>query len=53
MVYKFFDKKTVGSGIKSMPKNEQLAEELHTTIIKNSKKQKCIQYSKTIFGVLI
>ena len=40
MVYKFFDKKTVGSGIKSMPKNEQLAEEFHTPIIKNSKKTK-------------
>ena len=32
MVYKFFDKKT-GSGIKSMPQNEQLAEELHKPII--------------------
>ena len=53
MVYKFFVKKTAGSGIKSMPQNEQLAEELHTTIIKNPKKEKCIQHSKTIFGVLI
>ena len=43
-VYKFFDKKTAGSGvtalanksdIKSMPQNEQLAEELHKTIFKN------------------
>ena len=32
MVYNFFDKKT-GSGIKSMPQNEQLAEELHKPII--------------------
>ena len=29
MVYKFFDKNTAGSGIKSMPQNEELAEELH------------------------
>ena len=34
MVYKFFDKKTAGSGIKSMPQNEQLAEELHKPIIR-------------------
>ena len=32
MVYNFFDKKT-GSGIKSMPQNEQLAEERHKPII--------------------
>ena len=25
MTYKFFDKKTTGSGIKSMPQNEQIA----------------------------
>ena len=29
MVYKFFDKKATGNGIKPMPQNEQLAEELH------------------------
>ena len=48
MVYKFFDKKTasltdksaVGSGIKSVPQNEQLAEELHKAIIKRFKKRK-------------
>ena len=43
MVYKFFDKKTAGSGvtnladksaIKSMPQNEQLAEELHKPFIR-------------------
>ena len=33
MVYKFFDKKTTGSGAKSMPQNERLAEELHKPII--------------------
>ena len=34
IVYKFFDKKTADSGIKSMPQNEQLAEVLHKPIIK-------------------
>ena len=42
MVYKFFDKKSKGSGvtlasksaIKSIPQNKQLAEELHKTIIR-------------------
>ena len=54
MVYKFFDEKTAGSGIKSMPQDEQLAEELDKPIIRKlKKKEKCIQYSKTIFGVLI
>ena len=62
MVYKCFDKKTAGSGvttlakksaIKSMPQNEQLGEKLHKAIIKNSKKEKYIQHSNTIFGVLI
>ena len=48
MVYKFFNKKTalltdksaVGRGIKSIPQNEQLAEELHKPIIKKFKKGK-------------
>ena len=40
MVYKFFDKKTSGSCIKSMPQNEQLAEELHKPIIRKFKKRK-------------
>ena len=61
MVYKFFDKKTKGSGvtlanksaIKSIPQNEQLAEELHKPIIKKLKKGKYIQHSKTIFGLQI
>ena len=34
MVYKFFDKKTAASGVKSIPQNEQLAEELHKSIIR-------------------
>ena len=40
MVYKFFDKKTAGSGVKSIPQNEQLAEELHKAIIRKFKKRK-------------
>ena len=42
MIYKFFDKKTKGSGVtlanKSIPQNEQLAEELHKPIIRKFKK---------------
>ena len=38
MVYTFFDTKT--AGIKSMPQNEQLAEELHKPIIRKFKKRK-------------
>ena len=48
MVYKFFDKKTKDSGvtlanifaIKSIPRNKQLAKELHKSIIKKFKKRK-------------
>ena len=48
MVYKFFDKKTKGSGvalankstIKYIPQNEQLVEELHKPITRNVKKRK-------------
>ena len=60
MVYKFFDKKTKGSGvtlanksaIKSIPQNEQLAEELHKPIISifYITHYKYIQHSLTIFG---
>ena len=43
MVYKFFDKKTRGSGVtlanKSIPQNEQLAEELHKPIIRKIKRR--------------
>ena len=49
MVYKFFDKKTKGSGvttlanksaIKSTLQNEQIADEFHKTIIRKFKKSK-------------
>ena len=43
MVYKFFDKKTKGSGVtianKSIPQNEQLVEELRKPIIRKLKKR--------------
>ena len=40
MVYRFFDKKLKGSSVKSAPQNEQLAEELHKSIVKNFEKRK-------------
>ena len=41
MVYKFFDKKSKGSGVNiSLEFNEQLAEELHKPIIRKFKKRK-------------
>ena len=45
MVYKFFDKKSEGSGAKHVntkltPQNQQLAEELHKPIIKKFEKRK-------------
>ena len=54
VVYKFFDKKSKGSGIKNeIKENQQLANELHKPIIRKFKKGKCILLLKTIFGVLI
>ena len=38
MFYNFFNKKTAGSGIKYIPQNEQLTEELHQPIIRKFKK---------------
>ena len=41
MVYRFFDRKPKGSGIKNeIKQNEQLAEELHKPIIRKFKKRK-------------
>ena len=45
MVYKFFDKKSKGSGVKHInikltPQNQQLSEELHKPIIKKFEKRK-------------
>ena len=58
MVYKFFDKKSSGSGVNmhtnnKTKQNHQLAEELHKPIIKKIKKERFIQDSKTTFVVLI
>ena len=62
MVYKFFDKKSKGSGvstlanksaIKYVSQNQQLAEELHKSILKIKKKEECTRHLKTIFGVPI
>ena len=50
MVYKFFDKKTTGGGIKFM---QQLAEELHKPIIRKFKKRKVYSAFKDIIWVLI
>ena len=51
MVYKFFDKKSAGSGVNSMP-NYQLANELHKQIIKKSKRRKVYSsFRDNIWGV--
>ena len=56
MVYKFFDKKSVGSGAKHVntkliPLNEQLAEELHKPIIRKFKKRKVYStFNDNIWG---
>ena len=62
MIYKFFDKKSQGTGrplssaslITNNKQNIQLAKELHNQFLKNLKKDQCIiQDLKTIFRVLI
>ena len=60
MVYKFFDKKSKGSGIVASLANKsanepnyQLANELHKPIIRKFKKEKFIHHLEKIFGVLI
>ena len=52
MVYKFFDKKSVGNGVNTHVNNEKLAEELHKPIIRSFKKQFILDLT-TIFGVPI
>ena len=43
MVYKFFDKKSKGTGIKNeIKENQQLANELHKLIIRKFKKKKSV-----------
>ena len=58
MVYKFFDKKSKGTGAKHVntkatPQNQELAEELHKPIIRKFEKRKVHAALKIIFGVLI
>ena len=57
MVYKFFNKKSKGSGAKHVntkltPQNQHLAEELHKPIIKNFEKRKVhAAFKDNIWGV--
>ena len=54
MVYKFFDKTSVGSGVNIPTEpDKQVAEKLHKPIIKKLKKEEFILDLKIIFGVLI
>ena len=53
LVYKFSDKKTKGSGVKSIPQNEQLANELHASIIRKFKKRKVYSaFKDNIWGCI-
>ena len=55
MVYKFFDKRTKGSGfnfVNNSLNNKKLAEELHKLIIKNFKRRKVYSsFKDNIWGV--
>ena len=52
MVYKFFDKKSGGSGIVNNKENIQLAEELHKPIIRKFEKRKVYSsFRDNIWGV--
>ena len=52
MVYKFFDKKSSGSGVAVEP-IYQLANELHRQINRKFKRRKIYSYFRDKFGVLI
>ena len=52
MVYKFFDKKSQGSGLASNKENIQLADELHKPIIRKLKKRKVhSSFRDNIWGI--
>ena len=53
MVYKFFDKKSAGSGINNeITQYQQLAEELHKQIIRKLKKKRVYStFKDNIWGV--
>ena len=53
MVFKFFDKKSTDSGIKSMPNQLQLANELHKPIIRKFKRRRVYSSFKNNIWVLI
>ena len=54
MVYKFFDKKASGSGIKNENiSNKELGQELHKQITRKFNLKKCIYLLLTMFGVQI
>ena len=52
MVYKFFDKKSQGSGLVNNKENMQLANELHKPIIRKFKRRKVYSsFRDNIWGV--
>ena len=52
MVYEFFNDKSSGSGITNEPKNYQLADEIHKSIIRIFKKRKVYSsFRDNIWGV--
>ena len=53
MVYKFFDKKIQIVVLSLYLKMNNYLKNLINPLLKNSKKEKCIQHSKTILGVLV
>ena len=53
MVYKFFDKKSQGSGLASNKENIQLADDFISQLLENLKKERCIHHLETISGALI
>ena len=55
MVYKFFDKKSKGAGVKNeIKQNEQLANELHKPIIRKFKKRKVYSsFKDNIWGAYL
>ena len=55
MVYTFFDKKSHGSGIKNVIKqNQQLANELHKPVIRRLKKRKVYSsFNNNVWGVAL
>ena len=52
MIYTFFDSKVSGNGAKLIPKNKQLANELHKTIIRKFEKRRVYStFKDNIWGV--